>query len=83
MSKLLNVYRCYQGHYMLQRGPVLDMLRGSRVNWLGVLEPDLLDPTLRRRVEKELNVRAFALLTAAQFYDPTRCRATRGPRATH
>ena len=73
-SNLLNVYRCYQGHYMLARGPVIDALRGSQVNWLGVLEPDVLDPTLRRRVEHELQARAFALLTAAQFYDPNRGR---------
>jgi hypothetical protein len=73
-STLLNVYRCYQGHYMLQRGPVIDTVRGTRVHWLGVLEPDVLDPTLRHRIEHELEARAFALLTAAQFYDPNRGR---------
>ena len=50
---------------MLQRGPVIETVRGTRVHWLGVLEPDVLDPTLRHRIEHELEARAFALLTAA------------------
>jgi hypothetical protein len=71
---MLNVYRAYKGHYLIARGPVIDSLLGSKVSWLGVLESDVLDPTLRHRIERELQVRAFALLTAAQFYDPSRGR---------
>ena len=76
-SNVLNVYRCYQGHYMLQRGPVIEQIRGTQVHWLGVIEPEVLDTTLRHRVEHELRARAFALLTAAQFYDPNRGRQLR------
>jgi len=53
---------------------VIEQIRGTQVHWLGVLEPEVLDPTLRHRVEHELQSRAFALLTAAQFYDPRRGR---------
>jgi hypothetical protein len=73
-STLLNVYRCYQGHYMLQRGPVIETVRGTRVHWLGVLEPMSWIPPAAIASSTELEARAFALLTAAQFYDPNRGR---------
>ena len=70
MIETLNVYWHEDGHYLFVPGPPIDAMRGEHVAWLGTMHCDSIGVELRRGIEEQLQSRACATITAAQFYAP-------------
>jgi len=64
----LNIYRCPSGDYLLS--PVSTVLPAERLaslDWLGVVSLEAFYDVLARNLLAQIEDRAFAVLTSAQF----------------
>jgi len=63
--RLLNVYRAPHGYLL---APQPEGVAAPHYTWLGFVSTDAFEERVRRKLERDLEFEAFAVLTAAQFY---------------
>jgi hypothetical protein len=68
--RMLTVYRCQNGDYLLVPEPLLpaDAASAGDVSYLGVVQWEHLSPEARRDVKRQLRDQKFARLSREKFY---------------